>query len=87
MINDQELFKKIQDEIWEFRTIFNKTYYRLFAFWDKSDKIDTVVVSTHGIVKQANKISKSDIERANKLRKQYFNEKTDENLHIRRDNR
>ena len=46
VINDQELFKKIQDEIWEFRTIFNKTYYRLFAFWDKSDKIDTVVVST-----------------------------------------
>ena len=40
VINDQELFKKIQDEIWEFRTIFNKTYYRLFAFWDKSDKID-----------------------------------------------
>lgn len=30
--NDKELFKKLQDEIWEFRTKFNKTYYRLFAF-------------------------------------------------------
>ena len=34
--NDKELFKKLQDEIWEFRTLYNKTYYRLFAFWDKT---------------------------------------------------
>lgn len=33
---DNELFKKLDGtEIWEFRTIYNKTYYRLFAFWDK----------------------------------------------------
>ena len=43
-INDKELFKKLQDEIWEFRTKFNKTYYRLFAFWDKADKDDTIVI-------------------------------------------
>jgi hypothetical protein len=30
--NDKELFKKLKDEIWEFRTLFNKTQYRLFAF-------------------------------------------------------
>ena len=30
--NDKELFKKLDGEIWEFRTLFNKTYYRLFAF-------------------------------------------------------
>jgi len=30
--NDKELFKKLTDEIWEFRTLFNKTHYRLFAF-------------------------------------------------------
>jgi phage-related protein len=75
MINDKELFKKLQDEIWEFRTLYNKTFYRLFAFWDKSDKIDTVVISTHGIVKRTDKITKSDIEKANRLREQYFNEK------------
>ena len=34
--NDKELFKKLQDEIWEFRTKYNKSYYRLFAFWDKN---------------------------------------------------
>ena len=32
MVNDKELFKKLQDEIWEFRTLYNKTHYRLFAF-------------------------------------------------------
>lgn len=44
--NDKELFKKLKGEIWEFRTLFNKTYYRLFAFWDKTNKDDTVVIST-----------------------------------------
>jgi len=33
---DKELFKKIQGEIWEFKTLFNKKHYRLFAFWDKT---------------------------------------------------
>ena len=31
-VNDNELFKKLKDEIWEFRTFYNKTHYRLFAF-------------------------------------------------------
>jgi len=75
-LNDIELFKKLQDEIWEFRTKFNKTYYRLFAFWDKSDKIDAVVISTHGLIKKTDKIPKSEIEHAEKLRKQYFSTKT-----------
>ena len=74
--NDKELFKKLQDEIWEFRTKFNKTYYRLFAFWDKTGKTDTVVISTHGVIKKTDKISKNEIERAEDLRKKYFNKKT-----------
>jgi len=73
--NDKELFKKLQDEVWEFRTKFNKTYYRLFAFWDKTDKTDTVVISTHGLIKKTDKISKSEIDRAEKLREKYFNDK------------
>ena len=74
--NDKELFKKLQDEIWEFRTKFNKVYYRLFAFWDKTDNTDTVVISTHGLVKKTDKVLKSEIERAEKLKEKYFNEKT-----------
>ena len=41
---NKELFKKLENsEIWEFRTLYNKTAYRLFAFWDK-DK-DTLVIA------------------------------------------
>ena len=47
---NKELFKKLENsEIWEFRTLYNKTAYRLFAFWDK-DK-ETLVIATHGIIK------------------------------------
>ena len=56
--NDKELFKKLQDEIWEFRTKYNKTCYRLFAFWDKSERTDTVVISTHGLIKKTDKVPK-----------------------------
>ncbi len=73
--NDKELFKKLHDEIWEFRTKYKRTYYRLFAFWDKRDKSDTVVISTHGLIKKTDKIPKSDIERAEKSRIKYFNKK------------
>ena len=73
--NDQELFKKLQDEIWEFRANYNKIYFRLFAFWDKTDNTDTVVISTHGLIKKTDKIPKNDIERAEELRVKYFNEK------------
>jgi len=70
--NDKALFKKLTDEIWEFRTQFNKTHYRLFAFWDKSEKTDTVVVSTHGLIKKTDKIPQGDLEKAERLRNRYF---------------
>jgi hypothetical protein len=31
-VNDNELFKKRDGEIWEFRTLYNKQYLRLFCF-------------------------------------------------------
>ena len=31
-IKDENLFKKIDREIWEFRTLYNKVKIRLFAF-------------------------------------------------------
>lgn len=74
--NDKELFTKLSGEIWEFRTLFNKTYYRLFAFWDKSDKLNTVVISTHGLIKKTGKTPKGEIEKAERLRKQYFESKS-----------
>ena len=73
--NDKELFKKLNSEIWEFRTLFNKTHYRLFAFWDRTDKTDTVVISTHGLIKKTGKTPQGDIEKAERLRKIYFEHK------------
>ena len=72
IMNDKELFKKLSGEIWEFRTLFKKTYYRLFAFWDKTDKVDTVVISTHGLVKKTGKTPPGEIEKAERIRKMYF---------------
>jgi len=76
VITDSELFKKLKDEIWEFRTLYNKSYYRLFAFWDKTEKTDTVVISTHGIIKKTDKTPQGDIDKAEKLRIKYFEGKT-----------
>ena len=75
-VNDNELFKKLEGEIWEFRTLYNKQYLRLFAFWDKTDKKDTVVISTHGIIKKTDKTPKIALERAESLRVKYSNAKT-----------
>ena len=50
--NDPELFKKLEDDIWEFRTLCQKLQYRLLAFWDKTDSEKTLVIATHGFVKK-----------------------------------
>ncbi len=73
--NDSELFKKLDDEIWEFRTIYNKTYYRIFAFWDKTEKSETLVLATHGIIKKTDKTPKGDLEKAKAIAKLYFEQK------------
>ena len=74
VINDPALFKKLMDEIWEFRTKYKNNQYRLLAFWDKRDKQDTLVVATHGIVKKTQKMPEKEIEKAERLRQQYFDE-------------
>jgi phage-related protein len=74
--NDRELFKKLNNEIWEFRTLFNKTHYRLFAFWDKVGNSETVVISTHGLIKKTDKTPVAELEKAERLRKLYFEQKS-----------
>ncbi len=51
-VNDHEIFKKLNDFIWEFRTLYSGKAYRLFSFWDKRDGKNTLVVATHGILKK-----------------------------------
>jgi phage-related protein len=80
--NDPELFKKLDDEIWEFRTKYAGKQLRLFAFWDKIDKEDTIVISTHGIIKKTSKTPKNEISKAKKLMIEYFNDKNKEDENI-----
>ena len=74
--NNNELFKKLKGEIWEFKTLFNKTHYRLFAFWDKTRNNETIVISTHGIIKKTDKTPLGEIDKAENLRKLYFEQKS-----------
>lgn len=73
--NDSEIFKKLNSNVWGFRTLHNKTKYRLFAFWDKTDKTETVVVSTHGIEKKTRKVPQKEIDKTERIRKKYFESK------------
>ncbi|MBK7787241.1 MAG: type II toxin-antitoxin system RelE/ParE family toxin [Saprospiraceae bacterium] len=72
-IKDDELLKKLEDDIWEFRTLYNKIAYRLFAFWDETEK--SMIVATHGIVKKTEKTPKKEIEKAKQLRIEYLKTK------------
>ena len=74
--NDPELFKKLTDNIWEFRTLYQGLQYRLLAFWDNTDNTNTLVISTHGFVKKQSKVPDNEIDKAEKQRTKYFNDKS-----------
>jgi phage-related protein len=69
---DSELFKKLSDEIWEFRTLYMGSQYRLLAFWDKNSLKDILVISTHGFVKKTSKVPNNEIQKASQIRSKYF---------------
>lgn len=71
--NDKKLFKKLSSEIWEFRTLYRKIKYRLLGFWDKTNNNNTLVLATHGFIKKSKKTPRKEIEKAQRIRKQYFN--------------
>jgi phage-related protein len=73
--NDPKLFKKLQNEIWEFRTKFGGLQIRLLAFWDKVDHKKTLVIATHGFIKKVDKVPANEIDRAVRLRNKYFSNK------------
>jgi phage-related protein len=72
---DPRLFKKLQDDIWEFRARYDGLQIRFLAFWDKSDERYTLVIACNGYIKKANKTDVQEIEKAKRLREQYFNYK------------
>lgn len=71
---DTELFKKLKgSDIWEFRTKYKGSIYRVFAFWDT--EAETLVITTHGIIKKTQKTPSKEIQKAESIRREYFNEK------------
>ena len=69
-----ELFKKLENtNIWEFRTFYSQTAYRLFAFWDRDEQ--TLVIATHGIIKKTQKTPAKEIAKAERIRTNYFKNK------------
>ena len=68
---DSDLFKKIKGtEIWELRTLYGGMSYRILAFWDTQD--GALILTTHGFVKKTAKTPKKEIEKAENIRKEYF---------------
>lgn len=71
---DKDLFKKLDGtDIWEFRTLYKDIQYRLLAFWDTD--AETLVIATHGFVKKTQKTPSKEINKAEAIRKLYFNSK------------
>lgn len=70
VVTDPELFKKLTEDIWEFRTLWNSKRYRLLAFWDRDD--GTVVVASHGFIKKTSKVPLKELEKAVNVRNEYL---------------
>lgn len=74
-VNDNELFKKLNDFIWEFRTLYKSKAYRLLSFWDKTGGNETLVIATHGILKKTQRTPPREIKKAEEIRRQYLESK------------
>ena len=76
LLLDADTFKKLADtNIWEFRTYFNKRKYRVLAFWDKTQPIETLVIATYGFIKKTQKTPQKEIDKAIAIRNIYFENK------------
>jgi phage-related protein len=72
---DVRLFKKLNEEIWEFRTRYRNQHYRLLAFWDKTTQ--SLVVVTHVIVKKTSQVPQKELNKAEMLMNQYYKTKNE----------
>ena len=56
------------DDIWECRIKQGSNIYRIFSFWKGNE-----IVLTHGFIKKTQKTPRSEIEKAENYKKEYFN--------------
>jgi len=61
-------------DLYEFRVDAPHHTYRLFAFWDKRNKTNTLIVCTHGLDKKTQKTPAADLTKAQRIRAHYFEE-------------
>ena len=73
VMTDPELFKKLTEDIWEFRTLWKKSHYRLLAFWDRDE--ETVVIAVWGFIKKQAKVPLKELEKAVSMRNEYMRNK------------
>ena len=67
-------FEKLKSsrDIFEFRVKDSNKFFRLFAFWDSTRDIETLIVCTHGLIKKSDKTPKNEIEKAEMIKEKYF---------------
>lgn len=59
------------DGLWEIKTIVGRNIFRVFCFFDEGN----LVILLSGFQKKTQKTPKNEIEKAEKLKKEYFDEK------------
>jgi phage-related protein len=69
----EKYFKHLSgtEGLYEIRVEFESNIYRIFSFFDKG----RLVIAINGFQKKTTKTPKSEIEKALKIKNQYFNEK------------
>ena len=68
-----DILKKLNNDIWEIRTVSLGAGIRVFAFWSKLEK--SKLICTHGIIKKTSKVSVKEIEKAIGIMNNYYKNK------------
>ena len=66
-----KFFKHLEDGIYEIRIEYRSDIYRIFSFFDDGK----LVILLHGIQKKTQKTPRKEIDRAKKLRNEYYETK------------
>ena len=64
---------KNSEGIWEFRQRDHQHFYRVLAFWDSTQPLETLILATHGFNKKSNKTPWQEIKNAERIKAAYFN--------------
>ena len=66
-----KFFKHLDDGIYEIRIEYKSDIYRIFSFFDEG----RLIILLHGIQKKTQKTPRKELDRAKKLRKEYYEKK------------